>query len=272
MKKPLVIYHGNCADGFAAAWTFWRDYRDNMDYYPGVYQNPPPDVHGRRVYLVDFSYKRAVFEQMLKEAEHVTIIDHHKSAIEDLASLCHLKLTKYFDMTHSGAMLAWQFLKNEAAPPELLKRIEDRDLWQFAYPDTRCVQAAVFSYPYDFEVWDDLMRMPLKQLAADGLAIERKHFKDINELMQAKRPMVIAGYTVPTLNVSYTMSSDAGNLLAEGHPFAACYMDAATGRNFSLRSNDNGLDVSMIAAEFGGGGHRNAAGFAVPRNHPLAMC
>lgn len=24
MNRPLVIYHGNCADGFSAAWCFWR--------------------------------------------------------------------------------------------------------------------------------------------------------------------------------------------------------------------------------------------------------
>lgn len=24
--RPLVIYHGNCADGFSAAWCFWRKY------------------------------------------------------------------------------------------------------------------------------------------------------------------------------------------------------------------------------------------------------
>lgn len=32
-----MIYHGNCADGFSAAWCFWRKYRDSADYHPGVY-------------------------------------------------------------------------------------------------------------------------------------------------------------------------------------------------------------------------------------------
>ena len=39
---------------------------------------------------------------------------------------------------------------------------------------------------------------------------------------------------------------------------------------FSLRSTDDGLDVSEIATAYGGGGHRAAAGFSVPREHELA--
>ncbi|MCB2070021.1 MAG: hypothetical protein KDF67_10500 [Ottowia sp.] len=68
MNRPIVIYHGNCADGFSAAWCFWRKYGTGADYVAGVYQKDPPDVTGRDVYLVDFSYKRAVVEQMLKAA------------------------------------------------------------------------------------------------------------------------------------------------------------------------------------------------------------
>jgi len=46
--RPLVIYHGNCADGFSAAWCFWRKYGTGADYVAGVYQQDPPDapVHG----------------------------------------------------------------------------------------------------------------------------------------------------------------------------------------------------------------------------------
>lgn len=84
MAKPLVIYHGNCADGFGAAWCFWNKYGDEYEFHPGVYQEPPPDVADRDVYLVDFSYKRPGLLEMAKTAESITVIDHHKSAIEDL--------------------------------------------------------------------------------------------------------------------------------------------------------------------------------------------
>jgi nanoRNase/pAp phosphatase (c-di-AMP/oligoRNAs hydrolase) len=47
-------------------------------------------------------------------------------------------------------------------------------------------------------------------------------------------------------------------------PFAACYWDTPAGRVFSLRSGENGMDVSVIAQKYGGGGHKHASGFRVP--------
>jgi hypothetical protein len=118
--KPLVIYHGNCADGFGAAWVFSRFQPEPMDYHPGVYQDAPPDVAGRDVYLLDFSYKRPVVEAMLESAASVTLIDHHKTALDDLAPIMG-RMRCHCGLDHSGAMLAWQFLCGDSPPPPLLK-------------------------------------------------------------------------------------------------------------------------------------------------------
>ena len=75
---------------------------------------------------------------------------------------------------------------------------------------------------------------------------------------------------MPVASLPYTLTSDAGHLMAQGEPFAACYWDTPHGRSFSLRSTDEGLDVSAIAGLYDGGGHRNAAGFRVPYGHDLA--
>lgn len=271
MSKPLLcIYHGNCADGFSAAWVVRRAFPD-AEFYPGVYQNEPPDVTGRAVMLVDFSYKRPVMERILAQAKSVSIIDHHKSAIDDLMSDPPLVgLDANFDIGHSGAMLAWMVLFSNERAPQLLHHIEDRDLWKFALPKTREIQAAVFSYPYDFEVWDRLMVMSVEELAKEGEAIERKHFKDIHELVGVvTREFVIGGHKVKVANLPYTLTSDAGHLLAQGMPFGGCYWDTPEGRVFSLRSTDDGMDVAEIAKQYGGGGHRNASGFRVPYGHEL---
>ena len=258
----LCIYHGNCADGFGAAWAVRKALGD-IDFYPGVHQDPPPDVAGMDVVMVDFSYKRPVLLEMAEEANSILILDHHKTASEDLVDLP-ANVTVKFDMNRSGAILAWEHFFPDEDPPQILLHIEDRDLWRFALPNTRRIQAAVFSYPYDFEVWDELMRADVSTLATDGEAIERKHFKDIRELLGVvTREMNIAGHRVPVANLPYTMSSDAGHELSKDRPFAACYWDTPEGRVFSLRSNDGGVDVSEVAKRYGGGGHRNAAGFRV---------
>lgn len=273
--NPIVIYHGNCADGFGAAWVFKSYGGREFDFHAGVYSDAPPDVAGRDVYLVDFSYRRAVVEQMLDAASSITLIDHHKTAIDDLEPLIRNKdIGALVSLEHSGAVLAWMWTHGGSLDgmPPLLAHIEDRDLWRFALPGTRAIQANVFSHPYDFEAWNALMATPTINLLAGGEAIERKHHKDIAELVAVcKRRMNISGYDVWVASLPYTLASDAGHLMAAAGPFAACYWDTPEHRIFSLRSQDEGLDVSDIAKQYGGGGHVHAAGFRVDRNHPLAQ-
>jgi len=264
--KPLCIYHKNCADGFGAAWVVRKFFGpDGVDLHPATYQDPPPDMTDRCVIMVDFSYKRPIMARLINQAESVLVIDHHKTAQADLADLH--GATVIFDMEHSGAVLTWRHFFPGQEPPMLLRYIEDRDIWKFALPNSREVAAGLFSHPYNFATWDSFIGNPheLLLLLSDGKAIERKHHKDIAELVAASaRPMIIGGHQVLAANLPYTMSSDAGHMLIDqGSFFGACYSDGPNGRTFSLRSTDAGPDVSEIAKLYGGGGHRNAAGFRV---------
>lgn len=296
--RPLCIYHGNCADGFTAAWAVWRRFGDEFEYFAGFYGAEPPDVTGRDVVLVDFSYKRPVLVEMARNARSVLVLDHHKTAAEDLADfpppICgndwdaHLGDMRgeaghpvdpnlprvVFDMERSGAAIAWDFFHLapggiDAVPPRprLVEYVQDRDLWRFYLEGSREVSAFIFSHEYSFPTWDLIasdLESDLCGAINQGAAIERKHHKDIAELAaKGARMRVIAGLDVPVLNVPYTLSSDAGHLLGKGEPFAACYWDNATHRVFSLRSAEDGEDVSAVAAKFGGGGHKHAAGFQI---------
>lgn len=282
--QTICIYHGNCADGFGAAWVVREHFKHRqandligedipVDFVPGIYQTPPPDVTDKDVIIVDFSYKRPVILEMLEKCRSLTIIDHHQSAILDLQSIVHPKFKSYFDLNHSGAVLTWlYFFGASYAYPLLLGHIEDRDLWKFKMEKTREIQAALFSYPYDFDVWDMLMNGDVADLATQGEAIERKHFKDIAELLKvSQRRAVIGDFDVPVANLPYTLSSDAGQAMNKDEPFAACWMETDKGFVFSLRSRfgdegqPNAVDVSKIATAYGGGGHKQAAGFKVDR-------
>lgn len=303
-SKTMCIYHGNCADGFGAAWVVRKALGANVEFVPGVYGQEPPEVTGKDVVLVDFSYKYDVLAELAWRAKSIIVLDHHKSAAEDLGRFepFHAGIEEdtrrddgtallgwktahdmansqngpsiacCFDMNRSGAMLAWDHYFPGQEPPQLLRHIEDRDLWLFKLEGTREIQANLFSYPYDFEVWDQLMAADVLTLVSDGAAIERKHHKDVAELVGVtKRRLLIGGFDVPVASLPYTLTSDAGHLMAQGEPFAACYWDTPTGRVFSLRSTDEGMDVSEIANQYGGGGHRNASGFRVPFGHALTL-
>lgn len=296
MNRTICIYHGNCADGFTAAWAVWKALGAEVEFVPGIYGAAPPDVTGADVIMVDFSYKRPVLDQMAKTARSILILDHHKTAASDLAAfgtnmsdwkppfgwkrhtmnvfqdICegipYASSYVIFDMGRSGAQIAWDFFHPDTPRPELVNYVADRDLWRFDLPRSRDVAAWYFSHPYDFTVWDDLAATletgaGRNAAAGEGAAIERKHHKDISELLKVTcREMVIGGHRVPVANLPYTMASDAAGAMADTAPFAACYFDRADARVFSLRSRgDDGMDVAEIAASYGGGGHRNAAGF-----------
>ncbi len=298
MTRPLVIYHGNCADGYTAAWVAWRHFKENADLFPGVYNDSPPDCVGRDVYILDFSYSVPVMEKIMEECASLTVLDHHESAMkammgwlpnDDPAEIRVMLDGKYwsyrsarsnggngirmiFDMTRSGSLIArqWFFPHPEATVPKLVQYVSDRDLWEFKLPNSREIAAWYFSHPYTMRGWDTLASQLEDPATFDmaviaGRAIERKHFKDIKEFIEVgKRRMTIAGHTVWVLNCPYQWSSDACHIMAEGEPFAASYFDKEGFRVFSLRSSETGLNVSEIAKNFGGGGHEHSSGFSVP--------
>lgn len=288
MTDTIVCYHFPCLDGFSAAWAAWKYFKDDATYLPVNYGDQPPDVNGKHVVLADFSFKRPVIEQIGRTAKSILVLDHHKSAQEDLEGLPinygtweeHVmaaergkKINVWFDPSMSGAGLAWRFFHPGKSLPLLLYHVQDRDLWRFAHSDTDAINACLGSHPYTFEAWSDLARYcddpGLKpNLMVQGNAILRWRRKILNELLpQVTRDMKIAGHLVPTANLPYVWASEGAGQLAElkSVPFAATYYDALNERRFSLRSRKgHGLDVSVIARQYGGGGHFHAAGFSVP--------
>lgn len=281
----LCIYHGNCADGFGAAWAVRKALGADIDFHAAKHGEPAPNVTGKRVIIVDFAFDLETLTAMAEVAESVLVLDHHKSAQADLQNVPSAgpshelhektrdgKLHALFDMNRSGAGLAWDFFFPGQPRPALINHIEDRDLWRFKLAGTREVMANVFSYPQDFDVWDELFAAQVSSLLTDGAAIERQRQKTVADLIRStRRRMIIGGHDVPVANIPGMFASDAGSIMTAGEPFAACYSDGPGGRSFSLRSTDDGLDVCAIASQYGGGGHRNASGFRVPFGHPLTL-
>lgn len=264
--KTLCIFHGACDDGFAAAWAVRNfHHHDNIEFYPGVYQQEPPDVTGRDVIMVDFSYKRPVLEAMLKTCRSFILLDHHKSAKEDLAGLAdNNAAVVVFDMERSGAGLAWDYFSQGRPRPEFINYIEDRDLWRKALPGGDEFTIALRSYPQDFRVWDRLVEGGAAHLIQEGYSIQRYYRLRVDELKRSSYPATLAGHEILVANAPYFAASEVAGELAEGRPFGASYFEGSSGQySYSLRSRDDGVDVSEIAKQFGGGGHRNAAGFRV---------
>jgi oligoribonuclease NrnB/cAMP/cGMP phosphodiesterase (DHH superfamily) len=268
MSKPLVIYHANCLDGFGAALAAYQYFSGKAveaDYYAAKHGNEPPECDGREVYIVDFSYKRPVLKQICAVAESVTILDHHISAKEDLEGLAeeHDNLSVVFDMEKSGAVLSWEYF-HESPPPALLLHVQDRDLWRFELDGSDAINTALMSYPFTFEFWQELLASPerIEELRKEGETINRFRRQLIEQYKKRAVISSIAGYQVPVVNAPHAIISELLGELAMEHPFAVGFQDHGNKRSWSLRSRkEGGEDVAKIAEMFGGGGHRNAAGF-----------
>lgn len=287
---PVVVYHGGgCFDGFCCAWLFSKAFPD-ATFIAAQYGTEPPDVTGRRVFVADFSYKRDVLRAMCKAAKSVTLIDHHRTAQADLdgfADECERlygfpRPTVVFDMGKSGGRLVWEFLYGNRMLPDdwlatnvscyslgvapwLVDYTEDRDLWRWALPQSREINAALRSYPLDFDTWDMLHERgragELFGLAVEGRAILRAEERTIATHVRNAREVDIDGHKVLAVNAT-TLHSEIAGELAKGRPFGVCYFDRGDGRRqYSLRSRDGGVDVSEVAKRRGGGGHKQAAGY-----------
>ncbi len=276
-----VLYHAHCSDGFGAAWAAWKRLGETATYIPVRHGVPPPPLPDcARLFLVDFAYPAELLVQLRASAAHITILDHHKSAQAALADIREQPprfeadrappgLFALFDLDESGATLAWHYFHPGTDCPELLRYIKDRDLWQHALPGSQAINAAIRSYPYDFTVWTEKLAAAdaAGHLLADGEAILRKQAHDIEERMAAVTWMKLGGYRVPVVNATGN-TSELGHRLCEAFPeavFSASYRDTAEDRReWSLRSVGD-FDVSVVAKRYGGGGHRNAAGFQTAR-------
>lgn len=295
-QPDVMLYHANCADGFGAAWAAWMRWGDTVQYLPVSYGQEPPEVAGKHALIGDFSFKRDTLREMGKSAKSVIVLDHHKTAEADLAEWVvddvagdfwagddPLKtvyqhderigepVAALFDMERSGARIVWEFCHDTPAP-RLIELIEDRDLWRFRFEDTKPFGLWLRSEPFDFERWEIISQElddgnDSHRLLSEARAMQRFFDQKVAEIAGLARTGPLGGYTVPLCNCPPMFASEVGHKLLDDYPdapFAVCYSDQGKSRGYSLRSRDDRADVSQIAKKFGGGGHRNAAGFGVP--------
>jgi len=270
--KPLVLYHFPCWDGYGAAWAAWRALGNAAEYRPVRHADHfPEDVGGRDVYILDFSWPPADIAPAINgdnPPAKITIIDHHASALRQWQDVIKIPLiwTK-FNVDHSGAVLAWQHFHEEMVP-NLLRYIEDRDLWRFALPKTAEVQSWLRSWPCTFEGWDVLKKdldTHFDQVVAEGTSILRFQMEQVRSMADEVNWKDIGGYWVPYANAT-VFYSDVGQELCNRFPaaaFAAYYRVRSDGkREWGLRATgQTNVDVSLVAQQYGGGGHPQSAGF-----------
>lgn len=287
---PLVIVHKNCMDGLGAAFAaqellgdcdfFFDSYRASTD--PADYDVLKYIHDTREVYVFDLSYPEAILQIIHTSCRHLILLDHHRSAMDVLK---HLRYC-YFDITKSGAMLAWEYLADlmgsRVVPPNIIRYVQDRDLWQHKLPQS----AAIAEYcmdKIDFELSGIEQLKQFTQLAkgwdfygyaAEGAKLLEYKEKAVQKIIRNKFSLTIPilrnGEYVPLINIPavfgpWHLRSEVGAALAalSDNPHQIGLVFTGFNRNNGLVFSARGLPDSTLALDlalkFDGGGHQTAA-------------
>lgn len=283
-SMTLVIYHDGCPDGLTAAWVCLKALEglEEVVCVGASYPNERKLLHLLKryapipcsVFVVDFSFPRADVEEALAAGYGMVILDHHKTAKEDLDGLPPEVAT--FDMGRSGAELAWDYFYPHAPRPDLVRYVADRDLWRHQLPNTREINAFILSCnpqrPND--MWDiyEALEDPDQSFMSVGSALIEDYDRRVASLAKRFFEVTCGGVKGVAVFAPHFYASDLGHYLVqrEGTAQFALVLDISPNAEGELmcrgsfRSEDHLADVSVMAKSLGGGGHRNAAGFTVP--------
>ncbi len=272
--RRTCFYHAGCPDGLGAAWAVWRAWGSGARYLPRGHDDVVDAAahEGSLVVFVDIAPGSDELRALAEHAAKLIVLDHHVTARERFANDLGLQNALagrghliHFDLSHSGAMLAWNHFHPDEPAPDLLRYVEDQDLWAWKLPASEEVNAALASYPRDFEIWEELAARPIATLAGEGAPILRANRIEVERALQSAHPVSIGPRRAEAVNTGQ-LRSRIGHELAQRAafklPWGVVYRVAGQRVDVSLYSIGE-LDVAKIAESFGGGGHANAAGFSV---------
>ncbi len=288
--ENIILSHRSCNDGTAAAWAAFKKFGVSAPVVFCDYAAEQPwrqkvaefgGFTGKTVYLLDYGLPLAEVAEIAAEARRVIWLDHHRTSfqalgIEDPAEDEVLdiwpntpgfpaNLEVHLNNQKAGCVLAWEHFHPGRKLPDLLRHIDDSDRWARQYPETRQVIAGLRLLNPGFKQLGQYVgRDAVEELAELGRPLIRATEQALLGLASRAVPVKL-GDTVGLAVNSAELSSEGGQLLAEkSGTFGMTWAMYGNGAiRVSLRSIDD-CDVSKLAALYGGGGHKRAAGFGLP--------
>jgi Predicted phosphohydrolase (DHH superfamily) len=193
------------------------------------------------------------------------MLDHHKSAAEKLSGFACRCGIVHFDMHKSGARLAWEFFHPEQPVPDLVRFVEDRDIWVWQYPESAGFLAALDMEPFSFERWHEIAAFDAMQLAIyveRGKAMDEKFSKLAAGIAEGAQALTFNGMSGLMVNAPGVFHSLVGDILSkQSGSFALMWsVDKSGVIKAGLRSQRS-FNCIPLAESMGGGGHAQACGF-----------
>lgn len=234
--------------------------------------------------VVDFSFPVAHFIHHTKVFKSVLVLDHHHSSLQAYSAAYNHSVQEHgwkhffpannatvvFSEKESGAKLAWMYFHPHLGVPKHIEHVSDRDLWTFKmaftkefYAGCRALQDGNFAH------LGTLVNNEYRKILQTGETLLQEMERRIEN---TKRSLVIPTrlrlngeeYRCALVNAPADITSDLGNsLIHDGYDVVVVYnIKPSKQAGCGVRSRA-GVDGSLLAAHYGGGGHQQAAGFSV---------
>lgn len=246
------------------------DYGSTLDWFSKIKKDEP-------VIIVDFSFdKKEDMDKLLSKTKNVIWIDHHISAIKKFEGM-DIKGLRYNGI--AGCMLTWAYfnkMEDGTIPfdpkmcteaPWMTKYVHDRDVWLHEYGEETDhfnlgLDAIPNKQPYD-PIWEEALNIDkVRKLIEEGSVIER--YRDSLGLRAQKSGFEydFDGHKAFCINNCFSGSEYFGEMI-DKYDIVCCFNYNGVDRiwEYSLYSNKENVDCSVICTERGGGGHKGAAGF-----------
>lgn len=232
-----------------------------------------------QIYIVDFSISPDEMRELLKITKNVTWIDHHKTAIEKYQGFEHkIRGIRYDGI--AGCMLTYCYIhhmtsrsEGEIKPfdismtedaPMFTKLIADWDVWKFDFGDkTRYFQTAFYAYDFEpsSEKWlkfleDDNFE---QTMIDEGIVMTRYRDSWAEKYMKLGFETIFEGHKCYAVNLGMANSEYFKSLPQDKYDILMPF--SFDGEQFKVSMYSKTVDVSEIAINYGGGGHKGASGF-----------
>jgi uncharacterized protein len=280
-KRTILIYHHDDNDGLCSAAVAANYYNRNefaikfvaINYGKELWNQEEIEA-AEKVWLLDFTSDK--MDEFVKACgSKLTWIDHHKTAMEKFPGLWNSgNIPGNRSIEKAACVLTWEYIHPEdIRPPVAVACIGDKDIWKFEYVETKAFSAGfslMVKTPDDI-VWDVLLGSSSeyedtvnKMISIGELLLEAQNYK-LQKAFERGIDCTFQNWKARLVNTTGNIS-DLGEFIYKKPEYDIAIMWQAVENMvvFSLRSdsgNPDSPDCAEIAQQYGGGGHRNAAGF-----------
>jgi uncharacterized protein len=270
----ICIYHSRDLDGWMSA-AIVRKYADEhgqpIKWIGWDYGQPIPDVSSFTdvVVMVDISFPKEDMKKLNKQG--LIWIDHHISAIKDVATLEPLPLIEGLRNDKKAACeLTWEFFYPDVKMPDIVHLLGRYDCFGHKGTDEEnkvlvfqyAARASLSNVDECYKALIDVKDESIKGWLNTGEGIYGYLKTEAQQIYERRFEVIFDGYRFGCVNQCRFNPINFGiDYNKDGYDGFACFHYQYGKWIYSLYNDNGNVDCSEICKKRGGGGHKGASGF-----------